>query len=97
MALNQLIRPFKIFDTIKLILGYKGHDLYGSLVKILAKIGVRSYGSLDKHFQIRVKLISYFVMQVLNLTKPSQVKLMTTEVNLILLEIARQLGFNVTK
>ena len=34
--------------TLSLV--YKGHDLQGSLVKILAKIGVRSKGELDKQF-----------------------------------------------
>ena len=35
-------------STLSLV--YKGHDLQGSLVKILAKIGARSKGELDKQF-----------------------------------------------
>ena len=46
-------------STHTLSLVYKGHDLQGSLDKILAKISVRSEGELDKQFEIRVKGISY--------------------------------------
>ena len=37
-------------STHTLSLVYKGHDLQGSLDKILAKIRVRSEGELDKQF-----------------------------------------------
>ena len=36
------------YYTLSLV--YKGHDLQGSLVKILSKIGVRSKCELDKQF-----------------------------------------------
>ena len=43
--------PFNLaLKATTLGLVYKGHDLQGSLVKILAKIGVRSKGELDKQF-----------------------------------------------
>ena len=37
-----------LLNTLSLV--YKGHDLQGSLVGIMAKIGVISKGKLDKQF-----------------------------------------------
>ena len=72
-------------------LDFKGHELKGSLVKILAKIGVRSYRILVKHFQIRVKLSSWFRLACVESKKPSHIKLKITEVNAILMKMAWKL------
>ena len=50
MDVKKHLESWMCLSSSTLSLVYKGHDIQGSLVKIMAKIGVISKGEIDKQF-----------------------------------------------